>query len=69
MDIRERILKFVKRAIKNRGNPPTLREIAQKFNFSPNTAMYHVNKLKKERRIRTRMAGRKRAARSIKIIR
>lgn len=68
MKIRDRILRFINRAIKNRGNPPTFREIAQKFNFSTNTAMYHINKLEKEGKIKTRIVVKKRAARSIKIL-
>lgn len=68
MKIRERILKFVTEAIDKRGNPPTFREIAKKFDFSPNTAMYHINKLEKEHKIKTRTASKKRVARSIKII-
>ena len=68
MDIRKKILRFVKRAIKKRGNPPTFREIGKRFKISHITAMYHINKLEKERKIKTRLVVKKRAARSIKII-
>ena len=68
MKIRDKILKFVKKSIKNRGVPPTLREIGKRLKISHITAMYHINKLEKEGKIKTRIVIKKRAARSIKII-
>ncbi|HAX61367.1 MAG TPA: hypothetical protein DCX95_02250 [Elusimicrobia bacterium] len=66
MKIRDKILKFVKKSIKNRGVPPTLIEIGKRFKISHIAAMYHLNKLKLERKIRTRKVIKRRAARSIK---
>lgn len=68
MKTRNKILKFVKKSIKQRGNPPTFREIGKRFKISHITAIYHINKLEKEGKIKTRLVVKKRAARSIKIL-
>jgi predicted ArsR family transcriptional regulator len=68
MNIKDRIIRFIDKAIKKRGNPPTLREIGKRFGISHVAAGYHITKLEKEGRIKTRIAVKKRASRSIKIL-
>ena len=42
-----KILDFIERSITNRGYPPTLRDICEKFSFSStNGARYHIQRLK-----------------------
>jgi len=67
MKTTDKILIFVKKSIRNRGYPPTLREIGKRFGFCHTTAMCHLNKLIKEKRLKFRIATKKRASRSMKI--
>ncbi len=61
------ILKFVGTAIKRRGQPPTVREIAKKFDIAVSTAHYHIKKLKLSKHLLFRYGRNKRVARGLKI--
>ncbi|MCS7184874.1 MAG: HTH domain-containing protein [bacterium] len=59
------ILKFIKiYSIKN-GYPPTLREIAKKFNISHTTASNYLKLLEKMKKLKFSKSKKKRAARGI----
>lgn len=60
------LLSFIELSIKRRGHPPTVREIAKKFGFSPAGAHYYIKKLVKAGILKERISNKKRVARGIK---
>jgi|GEM_PF-3442193 len=61
------ILRFIDTSIKQRGFPPTEREIARYFGFTQGTAHYYLKLLKNKEMLSFRFGRKKRNSRGLKI--
>ncbi len=68
LTLRKRILSFVESSIRQRGFPPTEREIAKYFHFSSTrTAHYHLTFMKNNGLLKFRYKKGRRCARGLKL--